>query len=59
MDIKLGTEKGIPFHKWKDNEFVKKHKGILRDVVNKITSEPSNDEKYKKFAKNIKRVGLK
>jgi hypothetical protein len=59
MENNVGTEKGIPFNKWKDNEFVKKHKDLLKNAFDKIISEPSKNEKYKKFVKNIRRVGLK
>lgn len=59
MANEFGTEKGIPFNKWKDEEVVQKNKDFLKRAFDKMISEPSKNEKYKKFIKNIRRVGLK
>jgi len=54
-----GTQKGIPFHKFKDEKFVQENKDLMRGTFDKIISDPKSDKKMKKFAKNVRRVGLK
>lgn len=59
MNINNGKQKGIPFHKWKDEKVVKEKKNLMRGTFDEILSDPKSDKQTKKFAKNIIRVGLK
>lgn len=59
MEIKIGKEKGIPFNKWKDEEIVKKHKSLLKEVYDGMISDLKSNKKTKKYAQDVKRVGLR